>query len=188
MSQKKIIIWYRNDLRLHDHEPFYNALGEKARVIPVYCFDSRQFGTTSFGFPKTGKYRGQFLLETVADLRNSLQKLGSDLIVRQGLPEEEVIAIAKQLEVDAVYYHQEVTAEELAVENKLKQGLKDNKIPCKSFWGATLYLPEDLPCEVDRIPELFTNFRQQILTRLCYQNQVVLNLNLVKWVFFLFLY
>ena len=162
MSQQKIIIWYRNDLRLHDHEPFYNAVGEKAQIIPVYCFDPRQFATTSFGFPKTGKYRAQFLLESVKNLRNSLQKLGSNLIVRQGLPEEEINAIAKQLAVDAVYYHQEVTAEELAIENNLKQALKAHNITYKSFWGVTLYLPEDLPCKVDRIPELFTNFRKQV--------------------------
>ena len=162
MSRQKIIIWYRNDLRLHDHEPFYNAVGEKAQIIPVYCFDPRQFATTSFGFPKTGKYRAQFLLESVEDLRDSLQKLGSNLIVRQGLPEKEITAIAKQLTVDAVYYHQEVTAEELAVENNLKQALKAHNITYKSFWGATLYLPEDLPCKVDRIPELFTNFRKQV--------------------------
>ena len=118
MSQKRIIIWYRNDLRIHDHEPTYQALQKKAEIIPVYCFDSRQFGTTSFGFPKTGKYRGQFLLETVADLRNSLQKLGSNLIVRQGLPEQEIFALAKQLNVDAIYYHKEVTSQELTVEKK----------------------------------------------------------------------
>ena len=76
---KTIIVWYRNDLRLHDHEAMYNAVGEKAQVIPVYCFDKRQFGETSFGFPKTGAFRAQFLRESVQDLKNSLQKLGSDL-------------------------------------------------------------------------------------------------------------
>ena len=161
MTQQKIIIWYRNDLRLHDHEPFYNAVGEKAQVIPVYCFDSRHFENTSFGFPKTGKYRAQFLLESVQDLKDSLQKLGSDLIVRQGLPEQEITAIAKELQADAVYYHQETTAEELAVENSLKQALSKTNVKIKGFWGATLYLPEDLPCKIEQIPELFTNFRKQ---------------------------
>lgn len=162
MTQKKIIIWYRNDLRLHDHEAIYHAIGEKAQIIPVYCFDSRHFATTSFGFPKTGKYRAQFLIENVQDLRNSLQQIGSNLIIRKGLPEAEVTAIAEQLKVDTVYYHKETTAEELGVENKLKQALSKIKVNSKSFWGATLYLPEDLPFEVKQIPELFTNFRKQV--------------------------
>ena len=71
MSEKLILIWYRHDLRLHDHEALGQALKENAQIIPVYCFDTRQFAKTSFGFPKTGGFRAQFLLESVADLRNS---------------------------------------------------------------------------------------------------------------------
>jgi deoxyribodipyrimidine photo-lyase len=165
MSQKKILIWYRNDLRIHDREALDLAHREKAQIIPVYCFDPRQFTTTSFGFPKTGKYRAQFLLESIQDLQNSLQKLGSDLIVRQGLPEIEISAIAKQLAVDAVYYNREVTAEELAVENKLKIALQAHNIAYQEFWETTLYLLEDLPFQIDFVPELFTNFRKQIEKR-----------------------
>ena len=86
----RILIWLRNDLRLHDHEPLYRALENKADVILLYCFDPRQFGETSFGFEKTGAYRAQFLLETIADLRQSLQARGSNLVIRQGKPEEEI--------------------------------------------------------------------------------------------------
>ncbi|MGK7953150.1 MAG: DASH family cryptochrome [Xenococcaceae cyanobacterium] len=162
MSVKRVLIWYRNDLRVHDHEPMYKGLQEQALIIPFYCFDRRQFGTTSFGFPKTGKYRAQFLLESVSDLRNSLQKLGSNLIIRTGLPEEVIPDLVKELNIDAVYYNKEVTAEELAVENKLKQELAKLKVKVESFWEATLYLPEDLPFDIKQIPELYTNFRKQV--------------------------
>ncbi|HZG39280.1 MAG TPA: deoxyribodipyrimidine photo-lyase, partial [Nodosilinea sp.] len=81
------LVWFRNDLRLHDHQPLDQALRTGQTVLPVYCFDPRQFGQTSFGFPKTGAYRAQFLLESVANLRQSLQALGSDLVVRVGQPE-----------------------------------------------------------------------------------------------------
>ncbi|MEL6137829.1 MAG: deoxyribodipyrimidine photo-lyase, partial [Cyanobacteria bacterium J06628_6] len=32
----RILLWFRNDLRLHDHEPLYRALEKQAEVIPVY--------------------------------------------------------------------------------------------------------------------------------------------------------
>ena len=162
MSAKKIIIWHRNDLRLHDREPFDKAIEEKAQIIPVYCFDPRHFATTSFGFPKTGKYRAQFLLESITDLRNSLQQLGSDLIVRWGFPESEIVKIAAEIKADAVYYQKETTAEETAVEKKLERALSEIDVASKSFWEATLYLLEDLPFEIAQIPELFTNFRKQV--------------------------
>ena len=48
MSEKLILIWYRHDLRLHDHEALGQALKENAQIIPVYCFDPRQFAKTSW--------------------------------------------------------------------------------------------------------------------------------------------
>jgi deoxyribodipyrimidine photo-lyase len=162
MREQRILTWHRNDLRLHDNEPIYRATQEKAQVIPFYCFEERQFATTSYGFPKTGKYRAQFLVESVIDFRNSLQKLGSNLVVRYGIPEEIIPAIAKELNIDAVYFYKEVTSEELAIEQALKTALSKIGVKVKTFWGTTLYHPDNLPFEIDRLPELFTNFRKQV--------------------------
>ena len=162
MKPKRILIWYRNDLRLHDHEPIYQALLKKAQVIPFYCFDQRQFTTTSFGFPKIGQFRAQFLLESVAELRNSLCQLGSNLIIRQGLPEVIIPLLVKEQAISAVYYHAEVTSEELAVEKALNTSLAQINVPVHRFWGSTLYHPDSLPFEIAQLPELFTNFRKAV--------------------------
>lgn len=159
---QRILIWYRNDLRVHDLRALDEAAQQKVEIIPLYCFDDRNFGKTSFGFPKTGNYRAQFLIESVADLRASLQKLGSNLIVRRGLPEKIIPAIAEQLNINQVCYSQEVTFEEKQVEQKLKQALAAKNIQVKSYWEATLYMPEDLPFKIEQTPELYTNFRKQI--------------------------
>ncbi|MEL6605985.1 MAG: DASH family cryptochrome [Cyanobacteria bacterium J06614_10] len=158
----RILLWLRNDLRLHDHEPLHRALEHKAEIIPVYCFDPRHFGETSFGFPKTGAYRAQFLLETVADLRASYRALGCDLVIRQGEPEAEIPALAEVLKVDAVYWHEEVTAEEVSVERGVEKGLAQRKISSEVYWGATLYHPDDLPFETSKLPEVFTQFRKAV--------------------------
>ena len=158
----RILLWFRNDLRLHDHEPLHRALEQTADIIPVYCFDPRQFGQTSFGFPKTGSYRAQFLLESVADLRASLQAKGSDLLIRHGKPEDVIPTLAKSLQVDAVYWHEEVTSEELAVDTALEQQLAQAKIGYEVYWGATLYHLEDLPFEISRLPKVFTAFRKKV--------------------------
>jgi deoxyribodipyrimidine photo-lyase len=140
---KRILIWYRNDLRVHDRLALHEAVEQSAEIIPVYCFDDRLFGKTSFGFAKTGNFRAQFLIESVADLRTSLQKLGSDLVIRRGLPEEIIPAIAEQLKVDQVSYSKEITAEEKQVEKKLCQALAAKNIKMNT-------------------PELYTNFRKQV--------------------------
>lgn len=158
----RVLIWYRNDLRVHDHEAIYRAIQEQLEIIPFYCFDERQFGLTSYGFPKTGKFRAKFLLESVADLRQSLESLDSNLIIRWGKPEEIIPQLVQELQIAKVYYHQEVTAEELAVEKAVNKALSGVPVQIKTFWTATLCHPDDLPFTLNQLPELFTNFRKQV--------------------------
>lgn len=158
----RVLIWFRNDLRLHDHAPLHQAVRSNADVIPCYCFDPRQFGQTPFGFPKTGPFRAQFLLESVADLRQSLQAKHSNLILRQGHPETVLPELAQSLKVDAVYFNREVTSEEVEVENHLRKALADLGIDCLRFWSSTLYHPEQLPFPIRELPEVFTQFRKQV--------------------------
>ncbi|MEB3309617.1 MAG: DASH family cryptochrome [Snowella sp.] len=162
MSEKRILIWYRYDLRLHDHEAIAQALKENAQIIPVYCFDPRQFAKTSFGFPKTGAFRAQFLLESVADLRNSFLQLGSNLLIRSGFPEEIIPALARELKIHAVYFHSEATSEELAVEAALENALSSINVKVNRFFESTLYHLADLPYDISQLPELFTKFRQSV--------------------------
>lgn len=108
-------MWFRNDLRVHDNEALVTASRDSISVLPVYCFDPRDYGKSSSGFDKTGPYRAKFLLECVANLRTSLRERGSDLIVRIGKPEEVIVNLAKNIGADTLYVHQEVTYEELQV-------------------------------------------------------------------------
>ena len=162
MSQKRIIVWYRNNLRIHDHEPLYRASQETTHLFPLYCFDDRQFQTTSYGFPKTGSYRAKFLIDSVANLRHNLSQLNSTLIIRQGLPETIIPSLVKEHKITAVYFYGEVTSEELAVEKAVKTALMNIGIPIKCFWGSTLYHIQDLPFLPEALPTLFTNFRKAI--------------------------
>lgn len=42
-----VMVWFRNDLRVHDNEALSAANKDGAAVLPVYCFDPRDFGTPS---------------------------------------------------------------------------------------------------------------------------------------------
>ena len=83
-SSRRVIVWFRQDLRLHDNEVLVEAMKRGDEVVPIYVFDERQFlGKTKYGFNKTGKYRAKFIIECVEDLRQSFRDLGIDLIVRE---------------------------------------------------------------------------------------------------------
>ncbi len=156
------LLWFRNDLRLHDHELLAEAVRASHHIIPCYCFDPRQFAMTPWGFPKTGSYRAQFLLESIANLRHNLQQLGSDLIVRQGQPEDVIPELIQQLNIKTVAYHEETTTEELQVEAKLKTALQALGVEIQTAWASTLFHPDDLPFSINDLPEVFTRFRKEV--------------------------
>ena len=98
MKRQRLIVWFRQDLRVHDNEALTDALRCAEEVIPVYIFDERVFmGKTKFGFPKTGAHRAQFIIDSVKDLRQSLKDLGCNLLVRVGKPEEILFKLANEL-------------------------------------------------------------------------------------------
>ncbi|MGY4611368.1 DASH family cryptochrome [Thermostichus sp. MS-CIW-38] len=158
-----VLLWFRTDLRLLDHQPLTRACQQGSPLIPLYCLDPRQFGETSLGLrPRTGPFRGQFLLESLADLRQQLRSRGSDLVIRQGQPEHVIPTLAQEWGVEAVYAHEEVGTEEKEVAAAVERALQPLGIPLQVDWGHTLYHPEDLPFCLSQLPELFTRFRKQV--------------------------
>ena len=158
---QNIIFWFRNDLRLHDNEALLKA-SKVGNIIPVYVFDERQFKQTTLGFKRTGIFRAKFLLEAVEDLRNNLRKIGSDLIIRVGNPEEILTKMAEEWQASAVYASKEVTQEETTIEAKLSKRIKPLNIEIELIWIATLYHARDLPFQINFIPDVFTDFRKKI--------------------------
>jgi deoxyribodipyrimidine photo-lyase len=161
-TYKNILVWFRNDLRLHDHEALHRACAKGENIYPVYCFDPRWLENTETGYPRMGAARFNFLLETLQDLQNNLRALGSDLIFRMGKPEEVIPDLCSTLRVDALYTSKEVTSEETAQENAIEQKLHKAGIAYESFFMATLYHPNDLPYPVASLPDIFTQFRKGV--------------------------
>lgn len=162
MKHKTILLWFRKDLRLHDHEPLHRALERGQAILPLYIMDPREQGETSLGFAKTGPFRARFLAESLTALRQRLREKGSDLYVYRGLPEEILPRLAAQAGATAVFAHKEITHEELKAEAAVEAALFTQGIALELFWGSTLYHLSDLPMPVQALPEIFTQFRKQV--------------------------
>ncbi|MCP9767486.1 DASH family cryptochrome [Lacihabitans sp. LS3-19] len=156
-----VLFWFRNDLRLHDNEALLKA-AQQGSVVPVYIIDTRLFQNTFLGFKRTGKFRIKFLLESLVNLKENLQKIGSDLIVKVGIPEKELFDLAVEYNVEHVYCSKEVTQEETTVEAEFSQKLKTKNIEMELFWGNTLVHVRDLPFQIHFVPDVFTDFRKKV--------------------------
>ena len=158
---RSAIVWFRNDLRLLDNVALHEASQKSLHVYPVYCFDPRQFTETEIGECKTGPHRAQFLLESVADLRENLRKRGSDLIIRQGIAENVIAQLAQKIGATAVFASKEATPEENAVEASLEKSLNAHGIELNLVWQSTLLHIDDIPWPIKNVPDIFSQFRKE---------------------------
>ncbi len=156
-------MWFRQDLRLHDNEALRDALEVSEQVIPVYVFDERVFkGKTRYGFPKTNKFRANFIIESIKDLKKSLQNKGSDLIIRVGKPEDEIYKIAKEIRTNWVFCNRERTQEESDVQDVLEKKLWSIGQEIRYSRGKMLYYTADLPFPVSQTPDTFAQFKKEV--------------------------
>lgn len=162
MSDKVILVWFRNDLRIHDNEILSEAVRRADRVLPVYIFDPFYFKTSALGAQKTGSFRARFLLEAVADLKKNLQAFGADLIIRTGDPAEVLTQLAEEYQVSEVYHHREVAPDETDVSERVEAALWKMKLNLKHFIGHTMYHKEDLPFPIKDIPDSFVTFKKKV--------------------------
>ena len=70
------LVWFRRDLRIHDHPPLRAALDAHERIVPVFVLEDRLLDTSPS--------RTAFLLDCLRELRASLD--GKLVVVRGSWP------------------------------------------------------------------------------------------------------
>ena len=155
------LVWFANNLRIHDNESLTLACQNHEKVIAIYCFDGRQLQTTQFGFKKTEKFRAKFLIETVTELKKNLDSFNISLLVYQEYPEHVIPSLCDKYHIGAVYYQNEWTSEEQKVINLVKTIL-GNRVNFKGSYDQFLFHPEDVETIFQTIPQVFSNFRKKV--------------------------
>ncbi|HYH75437.1 MAG TPA: deoxyribodipyrimidine photo-lyase [Candidatus Saccharimonadales bacterium] len=154
---KTIIVWYRNDLRVADHPALAAAVAEAESVVPVFIFDPALTGG------KTGSSnRNRFLLESLADLRTSLQERGADLIIRQGDAANELAQLASDTQATTVYYTQDYTPYAMSRDANVGEALDKQGVLLQGFPGRLMIdAPELLQTGSKQPYKVFTPFWKQ---------------------------
>ena len=98
------LLWFRRDLRVHDHPALRAALDASDRVVPVFCLDDRLLRGRHASGPRT-----QFLLECLEDLAAALRERGSGLVIRRGPPERELARLAAETGAETMHFSADVS-------------------------------------------------------------------------------
>lgn len=155
------LIWFRNNLRTQDNKAVAQAIANHSKVIAVYFFDPNHFKEDDYGFKKTEKYRAQFLLETIIDLKENLRLLNITLLTYTATPEQNIKSVADQYNISGIYTQKEWTQEEANTNALVRKSLPEN-VSIKEAYDQFLYHPDTVARNFSNIPDVFTAFRKKL--------------------------
>lgn len=146
---KKIIHWFRQDLRLADN-PALTAAAKAGHVLPVYVLDDGNAGEWKMG--------GASRWWLHHSLRSLDESLDGKLVLLKGDALTEICELAKKVDAQAVYWNRCYEPWRVERDKRIKAALREMAVKCESFNGSLLWEPWDV-LKSDRTPyKVFTPF------------------------------
>lgn len=149
MSNKPIILLFRQDLRLKDNPALTQACETGQPIIPLYIYDDMTPGDW-----KMGGASKWWLHYSLSSLDDSLRKKGSQLFLYKGETVETLTKLVQLHNVSAIYWNR--CYEPYAI--KLEQKLKKIFPVTKSFSGSLLFEPWEITNKQGLPFKVFTPF------------------------------
>ena len=96
------IVWFKRDLRIHDHAPLLAAVASGASVLPLYIFEPGLWT-----LPEHSRRQFDFLLESLQELDEALKARGSALCIRVGDAAQVLADLHTKHGIAAIHAHEE---------------------------------------------------------------------------------
>ena len=124
------IVWFRRDLRVHDHPALTAATREHDRVAPVFVVDDALLEGRAESPARAG-----FLAGCLRGLDDELRRRGARLIIRAGRPEEELVRLAREIGAGAVHWTSDVSPYARARDARVTDALRSAGIEARPSGG-----------------------------------------------------
>ncbi len=160
MPHRPIIVWFRRDLRLSDHQALDAAAASGAPIVPVYVLDDHTSGAWRLG----GASRW-WLAVSLRVLDAELRTRGSRLVLRRGESDAVLLDLARETGAGAVHFIRGYEPFMPPLETRLHAALTDAGVGCRSFGGHLFLEPEAVQNKSGEPFKVFTPFYKACQTR-----------------------
>ncbi len=120
MTFEKSLVWFRRDLRAFDHAALHHALTASKTVYCAFVYDDAILSN----LPRYDR-RVAFIHACIAELETELRALGGGLIVRHAVAEKEIVKLAAELQVDAVFVGEDYEPQAIARDTAVAAALAE---------------------------------------------------------------
>eukprot|EP00188_Purpureofilum_apyrenoidigerum_P003452 Plantae.Rhodophyta-Purpureofilum_apyrenoidigerum.ctg36097.p1 GENE.Plantae.Rhodophyta-Purpureofilum_apyrenoidigerum.ctg36097~~Plantae.Rhodophyta-Purpureofilum_apyrenoidigerum.ctg36097.p1 ORF type:complete len:369 (-),score=60.45 Plantae.Rhodophyta-Purpureofilum_apyrenoidigerum.ctg36097:208-1314(-) len=136
------VVWLRNELRIDDNQALVDAAQDALHVIVLYVFDAAHLPVKA----------ARFIRDAVADVRTSLRKLDSDLVIRHGDAEFAIEQLCSETKAEAAYFYRGNSYASLEVTARVVQRLENNGVKSINHFSDTLYDNTDFAKKIEDLP------------------------------------
>jgi deoxyribodipyrimidine photo-lyase len=156
----KGLMWFRRDLRVDDNAALYHALRSCRQVVCVFVFDTAILAP----LPRVDR-RVEFIRESLLELDEELRALGGGLIVRHAAAAEEIPALARALEVQAVFANRDDEPEALARDAGVFGALANAGVSFHTHKDSTVFERDELMTKTGQPYTVFTPYKRAWLAK-----------------------
>ena len=119
-------------------------------VVPVFCFDPRFYTAhvKTYEIRKASAIRTKFHIDSVTELRTSLESLNSHLLISDEKPEDFIAKLMRQRQQlhHTIVYQREICEQETRVEQAVHKSAREvSSTDFVPIWGSTLHHLDDVP-------------------------------------------
>ncbi len=159
------LVWFRRDLRLHDHAALYHALRAARRVYCAFVFD-RAILDALLAEGLSADRRVEFIHHAIIELAHALAARGSALIVRHGFAADEIVRLAAELRVDAVFANHDCEPYAITRDDRVASALAAAGRRLHTFKDQVIFEKDEVLTGAGRPFSVFTPYKNAWLKKL----------------------
>jgi deoxyribodipyrimidine photo-lyase len=153
MSDKPIVVWFRNDLRLTANRALSAAAATGKPLILVYILDDETAGPW-----KIGAASRWWLNKSLSALAADIKARGNTLTLRRGITLDQLPQLVSETKASAVYFTRCYEPHAVGLEDALKAKFDLANVAFKRFGGNLLREPEDVRTKMGDVYKVYTPF------------------------------
>lgn len=161
MKERKGLFLFRRDLRIHDNIGFFHALDYCTTLYPIFIFTPEQVSSKNTFRSENAI---QFMMESLHDLKKSLEGIQLNLSFFYGSSESVVKKLIKFLDIDIVLCNYDYSPYSKKRDNKIKSVCKDHNIMFETFYDYYLFTPYQITNGEGKAYMKFTPYYNKALT------------------------
>ncbi|WP_439883431.1 cryptochrome/photolyase family protein [Pontibacter sp. MBLB2868] len=150
-----LLFWFRRDLRLHDNAGFYHALTSGKKVLPLFIFDTDILAYLE----DKADARITFIHDSVTEMHQKLQALGSTLLVKFGKPVEVIEQLTKEYDLDGIYTNRDYEPYARERDKQIYEKMQALGLAYTSFKDQVIFERNEIMTQGDTPYKVYTPYK-----------------------------